>query len=118
MSRVMFAPRVNDTQRQANADHFADHFRLVAQNGFYMWADKGHKYHRKGERMVAETMGAWSDIKSITPKGWAKKNIYLHVKPKVLRPCERVRSPEEMESRRLSAVERRAKKAAYLESLK
>lgn len=39
------------------------------------------------------------------------------VKPKKLRPCERVKTPEELERRRLHTEKRLARKAAYLASL-
>ena len=40
------------------------------------------------------------------------------VKPKKLRPCERIRTPEDIERQRLHTESRRAKRAAYLATLK
>jgi len=40
------------------------------------------------------------------------------VKPKKLRPCERIRTPEDIERQRLHTEKRRASRAAYLASLK
>ena len=68
---------MEDNHFQANADHFISHFNMIAQGGFYMWIDKGHKYHRHGHRMMAENIEAWNDIREITPKGWAKEHIVL-----------------------------------------
>ena len=39
------------------------------------------------------------------------------VKPKKLRPCERIRTPEDIERKRLHTEKRRASRAAYLASL-
>ena len=38
------------------------------------------------------------------------------VKPKKLRPCERVKTPEELERRRLHRLKRNASRAAYLKA--
>ena len=44
--------------------------------------------------------------------------VPLPVKPKKLRPCERIRTPEDIERQRLHTESRRAKRAAYLATLK
>tara|TARA_R110000824_G_scaffold280101_5_gene468191 strand:+ start:6147 stop:6368 length:222 start_codon:yes stop_codon:yes gene_type:complete len=56
----------------------AKHFEMYFQGKHYLWKDKGHLYSKnsKGET-TTDTLQAWEDIKNITPKGWAKKNVKL-----------------------------------------
>ena len=67
-----------DNWREVNAKYFENAFSMCKR---YMWQNKGHVYTENSNGvMTASNMQAWEDIKDITPKGWAKKNVKL-VKP-------------------------------------
>ena len=84
---------MNAQEKQTNAEYFDKCF---LAKSFYMWAERGHVYTKNSEDvMTCTSMEAWQDIKEITPKGWAKKNVKL-VKPKpIIHACPSLNIPPE-----------------------
>ena len=65
-----------------------------------------------------EESGGANFIYEPEPEPEPEPQVELPVKPKKLRPCERIRTPEDIERQRLHTEKRRAGRAAYLASLK
>ncbi len=69
---------MNNQEKQANANHLTQSWGLVRQGGTWIWEEKSYVYTKMPSgKMMCKSMDAWTALRDITPKGWAKAHCSL-----------------------------------------